>query len=338
VETEEADEIARALTLGAAHRPWLERLAAEPVDGPVQLPAPAAAAAALGQLGVDAIDAQEVAASLPGLAAQPALGWLLARAAQQLRRHMGAVEVDLPWPPLPATLGPHGRFFLVYLFLAVLPDVRRWHAAHGVADQDSWETLRSLGRAMRIHRARCGTGGVFEPAWMTLPFRACLYELGRLQYTPFRLTEERTRRWGGLQAIPLPGLRLGDPAVGIHIPAAGPLRPEEVDASLARARAFFGRPEPWGPCRLAVCGSWLLDPQLAAYLPAEANIIRFQRRFTLLPGGGDGDGSIFNFVFHLQGPPPALDSLPQRTTLERAAVAHLRRGLHWQTRTGWLPL
>jgi hypothetical protein len=31
----------------------------------------------------------------------------------------------------------------------------------------------------------------------------------------------------------------------------------------------------------------------------------------------------------------ALDDLPQRTTLERAIVAHLRAGGHWRARTGW---
>jgi hypothetical protein len=30
--------------------------------------------------------------------------------------------------------------------------------------------------------------------------------------------------------------------------------------------------------------------------------------------------------------------LPQRTTLERAIVGHLRAGEHWRNRTGWLAL
>ena len=40
------------------------------------------------------------------------------------------------------------------------------------------------------------------------------------------------------------------------------------------------------------------------------------------------------FVFHRIA--PGIDELPQRTTLERAIVAHLRAGKHWRNRTGWL--
>ncbi|WUJ72104.1 hypothetical protein OG809_02330 [Kribbella soli] len=35
-------------------------------------------------------------------------------------------------------------------------------------------------------------------------------------------------------------------------------------------------------------------------------------------------------------PPSLLGELPQRTALERAIVAHLRRGGHWYSQTGWI--
>jgi hypothetical protein len=31
-------------------------------------------------------------------------------------------------------------------------------------------------------------------------------------------------------------------------------------------------------------------------------------------------------------------TVPQRTTLQRAIVSHLRTGGHWRVRCGWLPL
>ena len=333
--------VQEALGLGETHASWLGAIESGGAPSvPLRLPSPHAAAALLMRLGVDARDAEEVAGTLPSAQGQPALWWLLERSVHLMRQHMGEPEVNTHWPPLPPSLGAQGRLFLAYLFLAVFEDVRRWHAAHGVDDAISWETLSSLGRAMRIHRARQGEGGVFEHGWMTLPFRACLYEVGRLQYTPFRVTEQWLRRWADpATAEPsVPGVAPGDPAVGIHIPASGPLTPASVTASLLRARALFAKPTPWGPCRIAVCGSWLLDEQLAAYLPPSANIIRFQQRFTMLPGAGNGDGSVFTFVFRRQGPPASLDDLPQRTALERAIVAHLRAGGHWRTRTGWLAL
>ena len=119
--------------------------------------------------------------------------------------------------------------------------------------------------------------------------------------------------------------------------AAGPLLPAACTDSLRRARVLFSQALPLGPCRIATCGSWLLDEQLAEYLPATSNIVAFQRRFRLLPGAGDGDAAVFKHVF-LREQPPSLEELPQRTTLERAIVQHLRAGRHWRTRVGWLEL
>jgi hypothetical protein len=130
--------------------------------------------------------------------------------------------------------------------------------------------------------------------------------------------------------------RDGEPALGIHIPESGPLTPEACDDSFAQARTFFPRHFPESATRLAICTSWLLDPQLADYLPPDSNIVRFGRRFTLVGDGSDGDADVLRFVFHRIR--PNIDELPQRTTLERATVAHLRAGKHWRNRTGWLGL
>ena len=337
-----AAAVAERLGLADTYRSWLEglqTLGAPPV--PVGLPTASEAGALLRDLGVAQEDAAEVAATLPAADRDPEIWWLLERGCHRLLRHMGECDAHVEWPALPAALGAHARLFNVYAFLAVLPEVRRWHREHAVPEAVSQETFRSLGRAMTIHRLRNGEAGVFEQNWMTLPFRACLYELGRLQYTPLHLRTGASgpRHWYDAEAAERlgPGFRQGDATVGIHIPEAGPLTPEGCDASLRRARELFSRPLPFGPCRIAICGSWLLDEQLAEYLPATSNIIRFQRRFTLMPGHGDGDGSVFNFVFH-RSAPESLDDLPQRTTLERAVVAHLRGGRHWRTRTGWLEL
>jgi hypothetical protein len=130
--------------------------------------------------------------------------------------------------------------------------------------------------------------------------------------------------------------RRGDPCLGTHIPETGPLTPEACDASFRRAREFFARHFPEESYPIATCGSWLLDPQLAEYLPATSNIMRFQRRFHLTPVSWDADREIVEFVFRRSK--PQLDELPQETTLQRAIVQHLRAGRHWFGRSGWLEL
>jgi GNAT-like C-terminal domain len=125
----------------------------------------------------------------------------------------------------------------------------------------------------------------------------------------------------------------------VHIPDfSGPLTPAACGAAVARAREFFPRHFPEEPCRVAVCGSWLLDPQLAGYLPEGSNIVRFQRRFRLLPAQGQepDDATVVGYVFG--DPELAPEGLPGRTTLERAIGGHLRAGGHWYVRGGWFAL
>jgi hypothetical protein len=175
---------------------------------------------------------------------------------------------------------------------------------------------------------------------MGLHFSGAIYALGRLQFNPYHL---RTGPAGPLFWYEAPdprageeGLRPGDPALGMHIPEAGPLTPEECDASVRAARAFYAAHFPEHRFRVITCTSWLLDDQLAEYLPATSNIMRFQRMFTLVPGAWDTNDDIVQFVFHR--PASALDEVRPRTTLERAIVAHIRARRIWRLRTGWLPL
>jgi hypothetical protein len=134
-----------------------------------------------------------------------------------------------------------------------------------------------------------------------------------------------------------PGFRKGDPALGVHVPAQDPLSPEACDDSFAQMQDGFSKYYPGEPARIATCTSWLLDDQLADYLSPGSNIIRFQQRFELVPGVREDNESVLRFVF---GPdrPAALEALPQRTSLEKAIVNHMKNGGHWRVRTGWVKL
>jgi hypothetical protein len=85
--------------------------------------------------------------------------------------------------------------------------------------------------------------------------------------------------------------------------------------------------------RVAVCHSWLLDPQLAEYLPPKSNIIQFQRRFQPAYQPKPDDHGILRFVFGQAGIDRA--SAPRRTRLERAVLDHLDAGRHWHGGAGW---
>jgi hypothetical protein len=270
-------------------------------------------------------DQHEILAVWPSPERDPEIWRSLERAYETLVNDLGGFEVlQLPGPPDESTR--MDRYFFVYVYLAALADARRFHAKRGIPDGVSWTTLADLGRNLGRDRLLLGEGGLRTSGWLTLHFRGSIYELGRLQFNRMSIKARRVAD----------AFREGDPALGIHIPESGPLTPKACDDSLAQARRFFARHFPETPTRLGICNSWLLDPQLTDYLEPESNIMLFQRRFTLVGEGHEGDADILRFVFHRIA--PNIDDLPQRTTLERAIVAHLHAGKHWRSATGWLEL
>lgn len=346
---EDVEALRRLLHEGGQTRAWLadlerqERVGALDLD--VALPAAEDLPAVLLDLAVPHEDIDALVALRPSRQRSPAIWWLLERCVQALVGELGVISrpVGPEWfPRLPERLGELSRYFYVFVFVAALPRARAYHRARGVPDEVSRLTLADLGRNMAVHRRRRGVGGLAEPYWLRLHFRGLLYQLGRLQFERARLGG-RTGR--GIATAGMP-YTTGDPALAVHVPACyGPLTPEVCNASFARARAFFARHFPDERYAVAICHSWLLDEQLAEYLP-EGNIVRFQRRFrhAYRPEPSPFP-SILRFVFGLDDRPDGiaptqeeLGALPRRTALERAVVDHLKAGRCWRGGAGWVLL
>lgn len=328
-------EIQELLSRDEATRAWGESL--ETLGAPefeVALPSAEELRPILLNLTVPHEDIGFLIGALPTRDGSPGQWWLLERCVHALIRTMGEIEGPPPFPALPESLGALRQYLYVYVFVAVLPHVRAYHRARGIPDEVSRLTLADLGRNMAVHRHRYQSGGLADADWLMLHFRGAIYQLGRLQFERATLGN-RTGR-----AVAAAGQRYGpgDPALGIHIPAYyGPLTPEACDASFAFARDFFSRHFPEETYAIGMCHSWLLDEQLAEYLPTEANIIQFQRRFqpAYQPVEADDEGTV-RFVFGRSTTEP--DELPRDTTLERAVGDHLRAGRHWYGGAGWLRL
>ena len=150
------------------------------------------------------------------------------------------------------------------------PDSAAGTANRGVDDEVSSSTIADLGRHTRLYRRRTGRVGFDEQFWFSLHFRGELFELGRLQFNPYRL---RTGPAGPLfwyDAASIErlgdGFRPGDPVLGVHIPESGPLTPAACDAAFQAASQFFAALFPTQTYRVATCTSWLLDDQLLEYL------------------------------------------------------------------------
>ncbi|MBB6670229.1 acyltransferase domain-containing protein [Cohnella nanjingensis] len=120
-------------------------------------------------------------------------------------------------------------------------------------------------------------------------------------------------------------LQKGDIVLNVHIPEGGRMSPETCRDSYARASRFAAEYYPEQPFGAFVCESWLLAPQFQALLPADANIVRFQRDYHLIPvlaNEGQTLERVFGFGTKLDGLPGLL---PQ-SSLQRAVYDHLTRG------------
>ncbi len=268
--------------------------------------------------------------------ADASLAAWVADTVSELRAAMGEPSPPPALGTRPATEPGVAAYLPVLAFAAVLPHTLAWSRSRGISADVVAASMLDVGRMLRRNRLWAGEAGLGDElaGWLTRHLTGAIHEIGRLQYERVRLGT-----WTGTQ-LAAAGLPLGpaDLALSQHIPQTGtPLTPGAVDESLAAARRFFRRRFPDASLSHVVCVSWLLDPQLADYLAADSNLVSFQRRFTLIPPrSDDADPSIRKFVFADTTSP--LDALPQRTTLERAVVRHLRRGGAWRTRTGWLDL
>jgi GNAT-like C-terminal domain/N-acyltransferase N-terminal domain len=329
-----AGAVCTGLGLPTTDRAAVDALAAAgvPVE-PVALPDRAEAGRLFDRLGLTAAEVAEALDNRPSPDRDPELWWLLEHCRQALLGRLGEGGELSPWPSLPDAIGATGRYFYPWVFLAVLPDTRRYHQARGIPDQASWEVLAALGAQMANYREAHGRGGVQTQNWLTHHFRGAIYALGRLHFERTTIGFDAA---GAPDGGPPPGR--GAPALGVHIPE-GRLTPESCDRSFAAAAEFFPRHYPDEVYRFGTCISWVLDPQLAEYLDPDSNIMRFQRRFALVAAAPDAvadadDGTVIEFVFKRSI--ADLDRLPRDTSLQRGLVDHLRAGRHWQFRTGWL--
>ncbi|MFE9356600.1 acyltransferase domain-containing protein [Streptomyces olivaceoviridis] len=309
-------------------------------------------------------DVNELVAQWRGLTGDPGMLRLLAECVEELFREPEDTGRTPALPDLLASAPAELRdTFAVHVLLAALPRTQAHHRARGVPADVSRRTLADLGRHLAVHRRRHGRAGVHSWRWLVRHFRGELYQLGRLQFERARLGDHDARVTAptGLDAEPgldtapglgaaagldaAPGLGAaagldaapGTPCLNLHIPDFhGPLTPSACDRSLALAREFFARCFPEERPVAVLCHSWLLDPQLRRYLPADSNILRFQERFRIARELSEpADTEPVRFVFGDPDLPVA--TLPRRTSVERAVGDHLRAGGHWYIGHGWFP-
>ena len=205
-----------------------------------------------------------------------------------------------------------------------LPEIRAFHAAHGVSETLTRAVLLDLELWMRDYRQKHGRWGFDNTQWLSFHFSGKLYALGRLQFEV-----------GNFNLPAVPGvLSSGDPVLKVHIPATGKLDDAACGQAFRQAIDFFPRHFPEHKFTAFTCESWMMDRQLERWLPAESNLVRFLRRFHPLPVPNGTDEQMWERVFG--GRVTKLATAPRDTALQRAMLDHIAAGGEWKQSAGYI--
>lgn len=140
------------------------------------------------------------------------------------------------------------------------------------------------------------------------------------EWWTWRQTSGRLMRIGELEYELVPEQKV----VSLHIPSDAVFTPENVDASLAAARALLDQVYPDWTGVDYVCSSWLMSPELAKLLKEDSNILSFQRRFDINHVAPDNRDFI-GWLFRVEGNTPVED-LPENSSLQRSVKQLLLSG------------
>lgn len=207
------------------------------------------------------------------------------------------------------------KMLTVYLAAACL--TRSRYAQLGFSDA---LFLCSFGCIRRFidetHRA-VGRYAFDRAFWAWRQLSCLLFRLGALEFE-YRLVKE--------SEAPIPGAPAGTPILSVHIPSDAVLSQEALQDSYTQAAHFFARQ---GACICAhgspqrmMCGSWLLSPELQSMLDEASGIRRFAKDYTIYAVDPDNE-SFYEWLFEKKKDPA---EMPQKTSLQRKAAAHLAKG------------
>lgn len=313
---------------------WFDSLSALADDAQsIDLPTDDVLTQLLQEMDVPPSDISPILALRPDRHNQPRMWQVFQQATQSLIASLGSLQKPPVFPILRDVNDPDYRYFYIHVFAAATPALKQYHQRLGVDPAITRATLADIGRHMRVHEKRHGGSGLAGPYWLMLHFRGMLYQLGRLQ---FELQAMPGWLQNALIATHQP-YDASSPILSLHIPDfSGPMTPDACDESITQAADFFSRIIPDKKITRATCESWLLDPQLADYLPHQSNIILFQRRFNLGSALIEDSFKALRFVFGAV--PENIDQLPRLTSLQRAMIDHLRTGRRWYIRQGWFTM
>lgn len=122
-------------------------------------------------------------------------------------------------------------------------------------------------------------------------------------------------------------------SLDIHIPKDGKMTLEQCRDSIRTALSFYPRHFPDQAIRIITLCTWFLDAQLQHLLPADSNIVQFQREFYLFPVLSD-ERATYERVFG--NTEVDIETAPEDSGLRRAIKKHVLAGGRMRYNAGFI--
>lgn len=207
------------------------------------------------------------------------------------------------------------KMLAVYLSAACI--TRSRYAQLGFADSMFLDSFGCMRRFISETHRYTGRYAFDRAFWAWRQLSCVLFRLGALEFE-YRLVKENE--------APIPDAPVGTPILSVHIPSDAALSQDALQDSYAQAERFFAQQ---GACicahgapKLMMCGSWLLSPELQTLLNEDSGIHRFAKEYTIYAVDPDSE-AFYEWLFDKKKDPA---EMPQKTSLQRKAAAHLAKG------------
>lgn len=173
----------------------------------------------------------------------------------------------------------------------------------GINDKIFVDTMKCFTRFIDEHYESYGYYAFDRDWWTTRQISLQLFRIGELEYE-LGVSDEKK-------------------VVKLHIPSHADITQKKCDESLYEAKELIKTKFPhYAECEWT-CNSWLLSPALKKLLTLDSNILRFQKRFTIL-SCNEEDDEFLEWVYKKKD--YRLDELPENTTLQRNMKKYLLSG------------
>lgn len=205
----------------------------------------------------------------------------------------------------------------LYIYLRILKNTYEDCKKRGIPDAVFIESADGINANAKGCKKQYGMYGVPQKIyreWLRIIVLGKLYSLnGRFK---FEIRESDCEGEVSGRRV-----NIGDPVISVHIPSGFKLEKEEFEASIADARAFFGKY--FGMKDIVFrCCSWLMHPWLRDALPDGSRIRDFQNSFTILKSEENLEEVMF-WVFRGYSAED-IAALPADTSLRRACIENLK--------------